>query len=50
MANNNDAIIERIKGIPAQQGTLKDKYDPRNPNRHEANDNDSAKCITPKRV
>ena len=37
--NNNDAIIQRIKGVPAQKGSLKDRYDPQNPNKPEANDN-----------
>ena len=44
--NNNDAIIQRIKGVPAQKNTLKDKFDPRNPNKPEANDNDSAQTPT----
>ena len=30
--NNNDAIIQRIKGIPAQKETLASKFDPCNPN------------------
>ena len=38
--NNNDAIIARIKGVPAQKETLESKFDPRNPNKLEANDND----------
>lgn len=30
--NNNDAIIARIKGLPAQPGTKESEADPNNPN------------------
>ena len=43
--NNNDAIIQRIKGVPAQKGEPMDKFDPRNPTKPEANDN--VKTSTP---
>jgi hypothetical protein len=36
---HNDAIIQRIKGIPAQRGSFKERFDPRNPNQLHANDN-----------
>jgi hypothetical protein len=39
MKNDNDLILERLRGVPMQKGTLKDKFDPRNPNKPEANDN-----------
>jgi hypothetical protein len=35
--NNNEAIIARIKGIPAQKGTPESDADPRNPNISERN-------------
>lgn len=30
--NNNEAIIDRIKGVPAQSGTAESAADPLNPN------------------
>jgi len=40
MKNDNDLIIERMLGIPMQKGTWRDKFDPRNPNVPNANDNE----------
>jgi len=36
---HNDLILDRLKGIPMQQGTWRDKFDPTNPNVPQANDN-----------
>ena len=38
--NHNDAILDRLRGIPMKKGTWKDKFDPTNPNKAEANDNE----------
>lgn len=40
MKNDNDLILERMRGVPMQKGAWKDKFHPQNPNRAEANDND----------
>jgi hypothetical protein len=37
---HNDAVLEIMRGVPMQEGTWKDRFDPRNPNKPEANDND----------
>ena len=39
MKNNNDLILDRLRGLPLQKGTWMDKFDPRNPNVPQANDN-----------
>lgn len=40
MKNDNDLILERLQGVPMQKGTWRDKFDPRNPNVPQANDNE----------
>lgn len=40
MKNDNDLILERMRGIPIQEGTWMDKFDPQNPNKYWANDNE----------
>lgn len=44
MKTDNDLILERMRGVPMQEGTLKDKFDPRNPNVPNANDNDQERA------
>jgi hypothetical protein len=39
MKNDNDLILERLRGIHMQKGTWRDKFDPQNPNVPQANDN-----------
>jgi len=41
MKNDNDLILERLRGIPMQKGTWRDKFDPQNPNVPNANDNET---------
>lgn len=45
--NNNKDIIDRIKGVPMQKGTWRDKFDPRNPNVPQDNDNQKAADHSP---
>lgn len=40
MKNDNDLILERLRGVPMQKGTIWDRFDPRNPNKTWANDNE----------
>ncbi|CAA2139555.1 hypothetical protein [Hyphomicrobium sp. ghe19] len=47
--NSNDEILLRLRGVPAQKGDWKDKYDPKNPNKIAANDNDANKKGDPER-
>lgn len=39
MKNDNDLILEQLRGVPMQEADWKDKFDPRNPNLPNANDN-----------
>ena len=43
MKNDNDLILERLRGVPMQKGTWLDKFDHRNPNRPNANDDEPSK-------
>jgi hypothetical protein len=38
--NDNDLILERMRGIPIQKADWKDKFHPQNPNVPQANDNE----------
>ena len=42
MKNDNDLILDRLKGVPMRKGTWRDKFDPSNPNRPNDNDNEPA--------
>lgn len=44
MKNDNDLILERLRGIPACPMTLADKYNPRNPNVKDKPANDNWLC------
>ena len=37
MKNDNEIILERLRGIPMQKGTWLDKFDPQYPYRPNAN-------------
>lgn len=39
MKNDNDLILERMRGVPMREADWKDKFDPRNPNVPNSNDN-----------
>ena len=38
MPNDNDRILERLRGLPLQPETLESRFDPNNPHRSVAND------------
>lgn len=41
--NDNELILERLRGVgPLKPCTLQGRFDPRNPNRQEANDNQTS--------
>lgn len=42
MKNDNDLILERLRGVPAHKPSWRDKFEAGNPNTTETNDNEPA--------